>query len=85
MRQRGDCVIVVDAQGELGIVGKIYILSKDSIACTGVSIVMYINSLSHIGNSMHPLLLPPQENGGYQIEEQSDQYHYHHPQDPAQA
>ena len=49
VRQRGDCVIVVDAQGELGIVGRIYVLSKDPIAYTGVVIVMYINSLSRIG------------------------------------
>ena len=85
MRQRGDCVIIVDAQGELGIVGRIYVLSKDPIACTGVFIVMYINSLSHMGNSMHPLLLPPQKKDGYSFEKQSDQYHCHHPRDLAQA
>ena len=85
MRQRGDYVLVVDAQGELGIVGRIYVLSKNPTACTGVFIVMYINSLSHIGNPMHPLLLAPQENDGYSFEKRSDQYHYHHPRDPAQA
>ena len=43
--------------------------SKHPIKCTGVSVVMYINSLPHNGNSMHPLHLPPQEEDDYQLEE----------------
>ena len=61
-------MIIVDSYGELGIAEKIYVFSRHPIACTGVSIVIYIDSLPLIGHSMHPLLLPPQEYDVYQIE-----------------